>query len=246
MRRLLEQVRKDSKEHFSRKTLSTSGIQGVKVISNMKHLKLTACDFLVCTDCKIDLEYLFITSIINFTTQDLTYVLLETTPSQHFYTLFSLRSGLCTLSSITCCFVSSFKHFIYIRVSVLNVISLYLRCVATIAFLSSCFVFKQFWRCTFNSFVSSKIFDNVLFICFFLILLYITKKYVTFCILILSIILWYSAGWLRQCICTLHYILEHGTFYPVCIQSQYLALMLHCNTYHMEFLGHKNGFNTLF
>ena len=49
---LLEQGSKEGKEDFLRKIANTSGTQGVSAILDMKVLRLTACDFMVCKDYK--------------------------------------------------------------------------------------------------------------------------------------------------------------------------------------------------
>ena len=52
---LLQQGRQEGKEDFLRKIANTSGIQGVSAIENMKLLHLTACDFMVYKNYKINL-----------------------------------------------------------------------------------------------------------------------------------------------------------------------------------------------
>ena len=69
---LLEQGKKEDKEDFLRKIANTSGIQGVGVISNMKLLHLTTCDFMVCKDYKSTLKIFFPIHQVNLRIQQLT------------------------------------------------------------------------------------------------------------------------------------------------------------------------------
>ena len=140
----------------------------------------------------------------------------------------------CTLPSNICCFLSSFKHFVYIGVSFRKIISLYLRCVSTTVFSSYiqllCFQQQlQQYLLTDSFFQNSYLDYKKLVFCAPAYGFFYTSKYPstsdpTACC---------TAGFLHQCIYTLQHIPEDDSFYPACIQRQSLKLLLHCNTCHM-------------
>ena len=137
------------------------------------------------------------------------------------------------------------------------VIVLYLN----IALLSSYFTFIQFRRDIFKSFFSWQL-DKALLIYVFVTFNSVTKicllklLYVEYMIhlFVLSfkpqkfiiIIIWINQhitllGFLNQCLYTLQNIPNDYNFYLICLQTQYLALLLHCNPYHIELFHYENS-----
>ena len=150
---------------------------------------------------------------------------------------------------ITSCFGSLFRHASHILESFPKMISLYLCCVSTIAFSRSSLVFIQFWRDIFNSIVSC----NNLFIYSFTcnnLFIYFKLQYIKYMTNLfmppfsnqnihyhhLNHLTYYSAGFLHQCVYTLHHITEDGSFHLICIQGQLLTILLRCNTGDMNVL----------
>ena len=131
---------------------------------------------MIYKDYKVDLDFLFTSSVINF--QDLglhlffiiisaCIIIFFPETISNCFIAFSVTFWLWTLSSIACYFLSSFKNFLNVRVTFKNMVSLYLCCVSTIVFSSSWFIFILFWQGIFNYLAFYNIFDNVFLIYFF-------------------------------------------------------------------------------
>ena len=140
----------------------------------MKLLHLTACDFMVYKDYKIDLKFVFPICEINLLIQHLTCsfinhrvtihhgILLKSLPCELLHRIF--RQLLIIYFLINGLLLSS-RHCIQAGVSEIKIISLYIVMVSLTASSSSSFVFIQFRRGIFNFFASSN--SDVLFIYYY-------------------------------------------------------------------------------
>ena len=152
----------------------------------------TACDSLVYKDYKTNLDFLFITSVINSegsgpkTSTFLLSTMISPSITVFFQRLsqtsfliaFSESFWSSNFSSTTCCFQSSFRHPLQILDPFPKMIFLYFFCLSTIDFSSSCLVFIQFPRDMCNSLASS---NN-----FFLLIYFFCNPFVGYKTLFLS------------------------------------------------------------
>ena len=148
----------------------------------MKLLHLTACDFMVYKDYKIDLKFVFPICEINLLIQHLTCsfinhrvtihhgILLKSLPCELLHRIF--HQLLIIYFLINGLLLSS-RHCIQAGVSEIKIISLYIVMVSLMASSSSSFVFIQFRRGIFNFFASSDS-DNL-----FIYFLFCNPKQVT-------------------------------------------------------------------